>query len=215
MITVSSTSTYNERIDPWLQVLWDQHGSDLLLVSGSAPRVRVDGELRPLENVPPLTGSEIADLVGQMLSPDQVAILKEQQDVDFSLTWQDKARLRGSAFRQRGELALALRMIPSEIPSFEELGLPPIAEWLARLPRGLVLMTGPTGSGKSTTLASIIRADQRDPCAPHPHDRGPRRVRARAQPFRGEPARDRPRQPFVRAGSALCAAGGPRCSARG
>ena len=74
-----------------------------------------------------------------MLSPDQAAILEEHQDVDFSLTWQDKARLRGSAFHQRGELALALRMIPSEIPSFEELGLPPIAEWLARLPRGLVL----------------------------------------------------------------------------
>jgi twitching motility protein PilT len=148
--------TYNERIDPWLQVLWDQRGSDLLLVSGSRPRVRVDGGLRPLESAPVLSGAEITELVHSMLSPDQKAILKEHQDVDFSLSWRDKARLRGSAFHQRGELALALRMIPSEIPSFEALGLPPIAEWLARLPRGLVLLTGPTGSGKSTTLASII-----------------------------------------------------------
>jgi len=150
------SATYNERMDPWLQVLWDQRGSDLLLVSGSAPRVRVDGGLRPLDNVLPLTGAEIADLVSGMLSPKQVIILEEHQDVDFSLTWQDKARLRGSAFYRKGELALALRMIPSDIPSFEELGLPPIAEWMARLPRGLVLVTGPTGSGKSTTLASII-----------------------------------------------------------
>jgi len=152
----SDDVTYNDRIDPWLQVLWDQQGSDLLLASGSKPRVRVDGGLRPLESEPVLRGTEIADLVHDMLSPEQEAILKEHQDVDFSLTWQDKARLRGSAFRQKGELALALRMIPSDIPSFDELGLPPIAEWLARLPRGLVLLTGPTGSGKSTTLASII-----------------------------------------------------------
>ena len=150
------SSTYNERIDPWLQVLWDRQGSDLLLVSGSAPRVRVDGGLRPLDDVPALNAPEIAELIDGMLSPEQRVTLEEHQDVDFSLTWQDKARLRGSAFHQKGELALALRMIPSNIPTFAELGLPPIAEWLARLPRGLVLLTGPTGSGKSTTLASII-----------------------------------------------------------
>jgi twitching motility protein PilT len=148
--------TYNDRIDPWLQVLWDKRGSDLLLTTGSQPRVRVDGGLRPLENEAVLTGQEIEDLVHSMLSREQIAILEEHQDVDFSLTWYDRARLRGSAFYQKGQLALALRMIPSEIPTFEELGLPPIAEWLARLPRGLVLLTGPTGSGKSTTLASII-----------------------------------------------------------
>ncbi len=148
--------TYNDRIDPWLQILWDKHGSDLLLTTGSQPRVRVDGGLRPLESEAVLTGQEIEDLVRSMLSREQAAILEEHQDVDFSLTWYDKARLRGSAFYQKGDLALALRMIPSEIPTFEELGLPPVAEWMARLPRGLVLLTGPTGSGKSTTLASII-----------------------------------------------------------
>ena len=81
------------------------------------------------------------------------------QDVDFSFSWQDQARLRASAFTQKGHTALALRMIPSRIPAFDEsspAGSPPVAEWLATLPRGLVLVTGPTGSGKSTTLASII-----------------------------------------------------------
>ena len=129
------SSTYNERIDPWLQVLWDGRGSDLLLVSGSSPRVRIDGSLRPLENEPVLKAAEIEELIRGMLTADQAATLEEHQDVDFSLTWRDKARLRGSAFHQKGELALALRMIPSDIPNFEELGLPPIAEWLARLPR--------------------------------------------------------------------------------
>lgn len=150
------TARPNERISPWLQILWDHHGSDLLLVSGSAPRVRVDGKLQCIEGAPVLSGSEIDEIVRSMLTEEQEVVFEEHQDVDFSLTYLDRARLRGSAFTQRGETALALRMIPSDIPDFEELGLPPVAEWMARLPRGLVLMTGPTGSGKSTTLASII-----------------------------------------------------------
>ena len=143
-------------IAPWLQILWDQGGSDLLLAGGSAPRIRVDGKLRPLEGAPVLSGEEIHTLVESLLDPAQLTIFKEHQDVDFAFSWQDRARLRASAFTQRGETALALRMIPTKIPSFNELGLPPFAEQLAKLPRGLVLVTGPTGSGKSTTLASII-----------------------------------------------------------
>jgi twitching motility protein PilT len=91
-----------------------------------------------------------------MLNPEQEAIFAEHLDVDFSFSWLDRARLRGSLFTQRGQSALALRIIPAGIPSFDELGLPAAAEWLANLPRGFVLVTGPTGSGKSTTLASII-----------------------------------------------------------
>ena len=129
-------NTTHERLDPWLQVLWDRQGSDLLLASGSAPRVRVDGSLQPIPGETVMSGAEIEDLVLSMLTPDQAATLDEYLDVDFSLTWGNRARLRGSAFNQRGEIALALRMIPSDIPDFEELGLPPIAEWIARLPRG-------------------------------------------------------------------------------
>jgi twitching motility protein PilT len=145
-----------ERISPWLQILWDQGGSDLLLAGGSAPRIRVDGKLRPVEGTPMMSGVEIHNLVVTLLDAAQIAIFEEHQDVDFAFSWKDKARLRASAFTQMGETALALRMIPSRIPSFFELGLPSSAEWLAALPRGLVLVTGPTGSGKSTTLASII-----------------------------------------------------------
>jgi twitching motility protein PilT len=143
-------------ITPWLDVLWDNKGSDLLLAGGSAPRIRVSGRLRPVEGAPILTGKEIDDLVRPLLTESQSETLDTEQDVDFAFSWVDRARLRGSAFTQRGETALALRMIPSRVPSFEELDLPPTAEWLANLPRGFVLVTGPTGSGKSTTLASII-----------------------------------------------------------
>jgi twitching motility protein PilT len=145
-----------EAIEPWLQLLWDQAGSDLLLAGGSAPRIRVDGKLRPVEGAAAKTGAEIDGIVRGMLDLSQIAIFDDFQDVDFSFSWQDKARLRASAFTQRGQTALSLRMIPTQIPTFAELGLPPAAEWLAGLPRGLILVTGPTGSGKSTTLASII-----------------------------------------------------------
>ena len=149
-------STSIDSIAPWLQVLWDRKGSDLLLATGSQPRIRVDGKLAAIEGTSELSGERIDEIVRGLLSPAQQATFDEQQDVDFSLTYLDRARLRGSAFTQKGHTALALRMIPSDIPTFDELGLPPVAEWLARLPRGLVLLTGPTGSGKSTTLASII-----------------------------------------------------------
>jgi twitching motility protein PilT len=145
-----------DAISPWLQILWDQGGSDLLLAGDSPPRVRVSGKLRPVEGAPLLSGLEIDNLVRTLLTPDQQSTFDTEQDVDFAFSWQDRARLRGSAFTQRGETALALRMIPGRIPTFAELDLPPTAEWLANLPRGFVLVTGPTGSGKSTTLASII-----------------------------------------------------------
>src|SRR6516225_9253581 len=137
-------------------MLWEQGGSDLLLTAGSAPRLRVDGRLCPIEGLSALSGDEVDHIVLSLLDDSQVETFEENLDVDFSFSWEDKARLRASAFTQKGQTALALRMIPTQIPSFDELGLPPIAEWLATLPRGLVLVTGPTGSGKSTTLASII-----------------------------------------------------------
>jgi twitching motility protein PilT len=145
-----------DAITPWLEILWDQKGSDLLLAGGSAPRIRVDGKLRPVEGAPILSGLQIDELVRPLLTESQQTIFDTQQDVDFAFSWVDRARLRGSAFTQRGETALALRMIPSAIPSFTDLDLPPTADWLANLPRGFVLVTGPTGSGKSTTLASVI-----------------------------------------------------------
>jgi twitching motility protein PilT len=143
-------------IDSWLQLMWEQGATDLMLTADSAPRIRVDGKLQPIEGEAVLRGEALDELIRRLVGPEIMAGFTEHEDVDFAFSWRNLARLRGNAFKQRGEIALALRMIPSAIPSFEELGLPPIATSLADLPRGLVLVTGPTGSGKSTTLASII-----------------------------------------------------------
>jgi twitching motility protein PilT len=145
-----------EVIDHWLQLMWEVGGTDLMLTADSPPRVRVDGALRPIEGEPVLTGEKVHDIVRRLVPAETMEVFAERLDVDFAFGWRQLARLRGNAFIQRGESALSLRMIPSCIPSFEELGLPPVATWVAELPRGLVLVTGPTGSGKSTTLASII-----------------------------------------------------------
>ncbi len=145
-----------KQIEPWLEILWAAKGSDLLLAGGSAPRIRVNGQLQVINGAPVLNGDEIFEAIQPILTPAQRVTLAEQLDVDFSFSWVDRARIRGSAFTQKGQTAVALRIIPSRIPSYAELGLPPIADWLATQPRGFVLVTGPTGSGKSTTLASII-----------------------------------------------------------
>jgi len=148
----------NSTIEPWLQTLWDQGGSDLLLSGGSPPRIRVDGKLRPIDGAQNLSGEQIDDIAKPLLTDGQRMIFDEQLDVDFAFSWGDKARIRGSIFTARGQTALALRVIPTRIPSFEELGLPYAANWVSEQPRGFVLVTGPTGSGKSTTLASIVNS---------------------------------------------------------
>ena len=145
-----------EFIDPFLEVLFQRGGSDLLLTSDSPPRIRVNGELRPIEGEAKLNGAVLMNIVKDILSDELFESFESRKDVDFSFNWLDKARIRGNAFLQKGDVAIALRMIPSKIPSFEELGLPNAANLLAKLPRGFVLVTGPTGSGKSTTLASMI-----------------------------------------------------------
>lgn len=143
-------------MESWLQTLWDLGGSDLLLSGNSAPRIRVDGKLFPIDGAPVLIGQQIRDVAWPLLTAGQREIFEVEQDVDFAFSWHDRARIRGSVFTQRGQMALSLRVIPSRIPTFEELGLPAAAEMVSRQPRGFVLVTGPTGSGKSTTLASII-----------------------------------------------------------
>jgi twitching motility protein PilT len=150
------SSDGNQALERWIETLWNQGGSDLLLIQGSPPRIRVEGQLRPLEGEEALSGEQINEIAQPLLSERTASIFAEQLDADFSFSWRDRARLRGSIFTERGEPSLALRIIPNKIPSFSELGLPPVAEDISQLPRGLVLVTGPTGSGKSTTLASII-----------------------------------------------------------
>ena len=146
-----------EPIDAYLRTLWDHGGSDLILVAGAAPSVRIDGMLRPIGGEERLTPERSEQLVTAILPQRLVERLREEREVDFSFGWGDDARFRGNAFHQRGSVGLALRLIPRAIPSFSDLGLAPIIEQLSNAPQGLVLVTGPTGSGKSTTLASMIR----------------------------------------------------------
>jgi twitching motility protein PilT len=116
----------------------------------------VDGALRPIDGQPALGEAEASKLVLRVLGTELAEQLRANKEVDFSFSWGDRARFRGNAYHQQGGYALALRMIPYHIPSFEELGLPASIGDLGKLPQGLVLVTGPTGSGKSTTLASVI-----------------------------------------------------------
>src|SRR3974390_94129 len=110
-------------------MLWEQGGSDLLLTGGSAPRARVDGRLRPIEGAGRMSGGQVDRIGRSMPDPSQIDTFEQHMDVDFSFSWEDKARLRASAFTQKGQTALALRMIPTHIPGFEELGVPPVADW--------------------------------------------------------------------------------------
>jgi twitching motility protein PilT len=132
-----------------------QGGSDLHITTNSAPQVRVDGVLRQL-NLPPLTPTETKQLTYSILTDQQKHRLEENLEIDLSFGLKGLARFRANIFHQRGAVAAVFRQIPFEIRGFRELGLPPVVERMCEKPRGLVLVTGPTGSGKSTTLAAML-----------------------------------------------------------
>jgi twitching motility protein PilT len=131
--------------------------SDLHLKTGSAPVVRVDGVLYTLDEPPPNV-AELREVVNQLMNDEQRQYFKEHNEADFAFGVAGLARFRVNVFMQRGTPALALRHVPVEVPSIEDLHLPPIIREMAFAPRGLILVTGRTGSGKSTTLAAIIDA---------------------------------------------------------
>jgi twitching motility protein PilT len=138
-----------------LKKMLEMSGSDLHLSTNSAPRVRVHGKLKPLD-MPPLTAADTKALAYSVLTDVQKHRLEENLELDFSFGLKSLARFRGNIFHQRGAVAAVFRTIPWEIKSFDALGLPAVVRGLCDKPRGLVLVTGPTGSGKSTTLASMI-----------------------------------------------------------
>jgi twitching motility protein PilT len=142
-------------VSDWIEAVWKVGGTDLLLTADAPPLSRVDGHYQPLHNRL-LTGDETEMIVKRMLAPELYNQFVKDMQVDFSLTWHDHARVRGNAYVQRGFAAVALRIIPLAIPTLDELGLPPVAAELAEMPSGIVLLTGPTGAGKSTTLAALI-----------------------------------------------------------
>ncbi|HEX4345120.1 MAG TPA: PilT/PilU family type 4a pilus ATPase [Solirubrobacteraceae bacterium] len=143
-------------VDACLDALWNAQGTDLILTAGAPPLLRIDGQLLPAPGHPVLDGDQTAAVIGELMGDAMASRFVVEKQIDFAFSWRDQARLRGNAFMQKGTAALALRMLTLQIPSMELLGLPEAVRAWTDLPRGLVLVTGPTGSGKSTTLAAMI-----------------------------------------------------------
>src|SRR6185436_3314856 len=143
-----------------LEKMIASRASDLHLKAGTAPIVRVDGVLYTLDDPAP-TAQELRDVCNQLLNDEQRLYFSTHNEIDFAFGVSGLARFRANIFMQRGTPALALRHVPVQIPTIEDLGLPAVVRDLAFTPRGLILVTGTTGSGKSTTLAAMINAINR------------------------------------------------------
>ena len=139
-----------------LKKMTDAGGSDLHLTTNSAPQIRVHGHLKPLSEYGPMTPADTKRLAYSVLTDAQKHRFEENLELDFSFGLKGMSRFRANLFNQKGAVGAVFRAIPYEIKSFEALGLPPIVQDMCKKPRGLVLVTGPTGSGKSTTLAAMI-----------------------------------------------------------
>jgi twitching motility protein PilT len=139
-----------------LEEMIERQASDLHLTAGDRPKLRVDGDLVNANVDHVLMPKDTLQLTYSILTESQKKRFEQEDELDFSFGIQNLARFRGNAYRQRGCVAMAIRLIPFNIMTFEELGLPPILRKLSERPRGLVLVTGPTGSGKSTTLAAMV-----------------------------------------------------------
>jgi len=144
------------RIEVLLEEVVRRRASDLHLQVGLPPMLRIDGALVPVAGFNPLDEAAVETLIFAILDQDQRQILLKDKEFDFSFAFGTLGRFRVNAFHERGNLAGALRLIPNEIKSISELGLPNVVLGFADFPRGLVLITGPTGSGKSTTLAALV-----------------------------------------------------------
>lgn len=146
----------NPRIEVLLEEVIKKKASDLHIQVGLPPMLRIDGSLVPVTGADVLNEEGVEALIFAILDEDQKQILLKDKEFDFSFAFGDLGRFRVNAFHERGNLAAALRLIPNEILTIEQLGLPQIVNKFADYPRGLVLVTGPTGSGKSTTLAALV-----------------------------------------------------------
>ncbi len=138
-----------------LKIMVESNASDLHITTGSPPMLRIDGKLVPIKH-PPLSIPETKDICYSVLTDAQKQKFEENWELDFSFGVQGLSRFRANVYMQRGAVAGAFRLIPFKIRGLRELGVPPIVSEIARKPRGLILVTGPTGSGKTTTLAAII-----------------------------------------------------------
>ena len=145
-----------ETLERCLRALVDEDGSDLHLKAGSPPRIRVNGSLTPLPTEAHLTAAEMADMVRAIMRPDLHEQFETKNEVDFAYAIEQLGRFRVNAFRQRGSVAMVMRRVRTSAVTIDQLGLPEVVRRLASEHRGLLLVTGPTGSGKTTTLAAMI-----------------------------------------------------------
>ena len=143
-------------IDDLIRIMVEQGASDLHIKTGSPPGIRLHGELLPLEEMAPLTPDDTEALITSIMEDHHKRRFAEHKELDFAYSFSDLYRFRVNVFMQRQAMGAVLRVIPVDIPTLDSMGLPPILKDLALKPRGLVLVTGPTGSGKSTTLAAMI-----------------------------------------------------------
>ncbi|HAP32542.1 MAG TPA: type IV pili twitching motility protein PilT [Firmicutes bacterium] len=160
---ISSTPRggYSVPIDQLLQLTVDQGGSDMHLTMGVPPQARIHGDLTSFD-LPPLYPEDIKGLLYRILSDQQVKQLEEKWELDLSYSITGLARFRGNIMYQKNSLSAVFRVVPFAVPEFEKLGIPPAVKSICDLTRGLVLVTGPTGSGKSTTLAALLNIINRD-----------------------------------------------------
>ncbi|HUW21738.1 MAG TPA: type IV pilus twitching motility protein PilT [Candidatus Bathyarchaeia archaeon] len=140
-----------------LEIAYKEKASDLHLIVGVPPILRIEGLIISVSNEEPLTAERSKDLVFSLLAEEQKETFLVNKEIDFSVTYQDLARFRVNAYYERGHISASLRLIPNKIPTIDELMLPSICHEFAKLKQGFVLITGPTGHGKSTTLAAIIQ----------------------------------------------------------
>ncbi len=150
------TAPVSIRIESLLEECVRRNASDLHIQYGLPPILRIDGALTPIAGTTALNEETVRKLIFATLDEDQQKILIKDKEFDYSFAFGDIARFRVNAFNERGKLAAAFRLIPNQIKSINDLGMPAVVETFADFPRGLVLVTGPTGSGKSTTLAALV-----------------------------------------------------------
>lgn len=144
------------KIEPLLEEVIKKKASDLHIQVGLPPMLRIDSALSAVSGANILKEEDVETLVFSILDDEQKQVLLKDKEYDFSFSFGDLGRFRVNAFHERGNLAAALRLIPTQIPTIDQLGLPNVINKFAEYPRGLVLVTGPTGSGKSTSLAALI-----------------------------------------------------------